>query len=71
MTTDVIKAHIQAGHAYPDYLGQPLSQISNPAHNLQALTVGSVSHSGYETDDVVFMEKSGDPSPFTRTGQRI
>jgi hypothetical protein len=71
MTADAIVAHIQAGYAYPDYLGQPLSQISNPAQSLQALTVGSVSHSDYETDDVVAIGKNGEPSSFTRVGPGI
>lgn len=44
MTSDVIKAHIQAGYTYPAYLGRQLSQIANPAQSLQALTVGSISH---------------------------
>lgn len=69
--SDVIKAHIQAGHTYPNYLGQPLSQISNPAQSLQALTVGSISHSDFETDDVISMGKRGEPSSFTRIGPGI
>ncbi len=71
MKTDVIKAHIQAGYPYPAYLGQPLSQISNPAQSLQALTVGSVSHSDFETDDIIAMGKSGETSSFSRVGPGI
>lgn len=71
MTPDVIKAHIQAGHLYPEYLGEPLSQISNPAQSLQALTVGSISHSDFETDDTISMGKSGEVSSFTRVGPGI
>jgi hypothetical protein len=71
MTADVIKAHIQAGHPYPGYLGQALSQISNPAQSLQALTVGSISHSDFETDDVITMGMTGEPSSFSRVGPGI
>lgn len=71
MTTEVIKAHIQAGHPYPEYLGEPLSQISNPAQSLQALTVGSISHSDFETDDFITMGKNGEASSFTRVGPGI
>ena len=71
MSRDVIRAHIQAGHSYPDYLGQSLSQISNPAQSLQALTVGSVSHGDFETDDTISMGKNGEPSSFTRVGPGI
>ena len=71
MIQDVIKAHIQAGHSYPDYLGQPLSQIANPAQSLQALTVGSISHSDFETDDVKAMGMRGESSSFTRVGPGI
>ena len=71
MISEVIKAHIQAGHPYPEYLGKQLSQISNPAQSLQALTVGSISHSDYETDDVVAMGKNGEISSFSRIGPGI
>ena len=71
MRPDVIKAHIQAGYSYPDYLGQPLSQIANPAQSLQALTVGSISHSDFETDDVKAMGMRGESSSFTRVGPGI
>jgi hypothetical protein len=71
MKTDVIKAYIQAGYTYPNYLGQPLSQISNPAQSLQALTVGSIAHEEFETDDIISMGKNGEPSSFTRVGPGI
>ncbi|MGL6196919.1 MAG: S8 family peptidase [Thermoguttaceae bacterium] len=71
MIDDVIKALIQARHSYPDYLGQPLSQIANPAQSLQALTVGSISHSDFETDDTMAMGKRGEPSSFSRVGPGI
>ena len=71
MRSDVIKAHIQAGYPYPHYLGRPLSQISNPAQSFQALTVGSISHSDYETEDIIVMGKDGEPSAFSRIGPGI
>lgn len=71
INNEVIRAHIQAGHLYPDYLGQPLSQISNPAQSLQALTVGSISHTDFEDDDMESMGKNGEPSSFTRVGPGI
>ena len=71
MRPDVIRAHIQSGHSYPDYLGQPLSQIANPAQSLQALTVGSISHSDFENEDIIAMGKRGEPSSFTRVGPGI
>lgn len=71
MESAVITAHIQAGHSYPDYLGQPLSQIANPAQSLQALTVGSISHGDFETDDTIAMGMRGEPSSFTRVGPGI
>lgn len=71
ITAEVIKAHIQAGYQYPDYLGQQLSQIANPAQSFQALTVGSISHSDFEDDDIVTMGKKNEPSSFTRVGPGI
>ncbi|WP_368280363.1 S8 family peptidase [Enterocloster citroniae] len=71
IVTEVIKTYIQAGYQYPDYLGQQLSQISNPAQSFQALTVGSISHSDFEDDDIVAMGKKNEPSSFTRVGPGI
>ena len=71
MSAEVIKAHIQGGYSYPEYLGKSLSQISNPAQSLQALTVGSVSHSDFETDDIAAMGKGGESSSFSRVGPGI
>lgn len=69
--TNVIKAHIQGGYQYPNYLGQPLSQISNPAQSLNALTVGSVSHTDFENEDIKSMGRANEPSSFTRVGPGI
>lgn len=71
ISSDVIKAHIQAEHSYPNYLGLQLTQISNPAQSLQAITVGSVSDSDFETDDIMAIGKNNEPSSFTRVGPGI
>ncbi|MEI3038395.1 MAG: S8 family peptidase [Victivallales bacterium] len=71
MRPDIIRTHIQAGYNYPDYFGHQLSQIANPAQSLQALTVGSISNTSFETDDVRAMGVKGDPSSFTRIGPGI
>lgn len=68
---DVIKSYIMAGHEYPEYLLRNLSRLCDPANSLQALTVGSVSHSEYETPDKVSLGKLNEPSSFSRTGPGI
>ena len=67
----VISSYISAGHPYPDYLGRELSRLSNPAQSLQALTVGSLSMSDYETEDAESMGTNGDSSSFSRVGPGI
>lgn len=68
---DVITAYIQAGYDYPAYLDRELSRICDPAQSLQALTVGSVSMSDYETDDTMVMGKEGEIAAFSRSGPGI
>jgi hypothetical protein len=68
---DIIKALIQAGHQYPKYLGHELSRLANPAQSLQALTVGSVSNSDFETEDKIAMGKSTEVSSYSRIGPGI
>jgi len=69
--SEVIAALIKAGHPYPEYLGNDLSRLSNPAQSLQALTVGSVSPCDYETEDIHSMGKEGEISSFSRIGPGI
>jgi hypothetical protein len=69
--SNIIEAHLQAGYDYPAYLLRPLSRVSNPAQSLQALTVGSVSLSDYETEDLIALGEKDEPSSFTRSGPGI
>lgn len=71
ITTDVISAYIQTGYPYPDYLDKELCRISNPAQSLQALTVGSISSTDFETNDIIALGKRMEVSSFSRTGPGI
>lgn len=68
---DVIGAYWQAGYPYPMYLERELCRISDPAQSLQALTVGSVSNSDFETEDIVALGKTDEVSSFSRSGPGI
>ena len=68
---DVIGAYWQAGYPYPMYLERELCRISDPAQSLQALTVGSVSNSDFETEDTVALGKTDEVSSFSRSGPGI
>jgi hypothetical protein len=70
---DIIKALIKAGNPYPSYLDNTheLSRLANPSQSLQALTVGSISASNFETDDMIAMGKWGEVSSFSRIGPGI
>lgn len=56
---------------YPLYFDEKPARLSNPAQSLQALTVGSVSHSDYEDDDYAAIGKSNEISSFSRIGPGI
>lgn len=71
ISSDVISAYWQAGYPYPTYLDHELCRISDPAQSLQALTVGSVSCSDFETEDKVALGKKKSVSSFSRSGPGI
>jgi hypothetical protein len=69
---DVIKGMIVGlAKPYPLYFSEKPTRLSNPAQSLQALTVGSISHSNFENDDYVAIGKNGEVSSFSRIGPGI
>lgn len=48
-----------------------MCRISDPAQSLQAITVGSVSVSDFETEDEIALGKKGEVSSFSRSGPGI
>lgn len=69
---DIIKAMIIGlDQPYPEYFSEKPTRLSNPAQSLQAITVGSISHSDYEDDDYVAIGKKGEISSFSRIGPGI
>jgi Subtilase family len=64
-----IKEHLAAGRAYPDYLSESASRVSNPGQCLHALTVGSVAYGAYEGNGWRSLAtNNGHPSAFSRSG---
>lgn len=68
---DKILFSIQNGVNYPDYLEHDFARICNPAQSLQALTVGSISPSNYDCEDVTALGQLDEPSAFSRSGPGI
>lgn len=68
---ETIVAYIQAGYTYPEYLKRELCRICDPAQSLQALTVGSISISDYETEDNIALGNKDHISAFSRYGPGI
>ncbi|WML51711.1 S8 family peptidase [Neobacillus sp. PS3-12] len=68
---NTIKDFYKDGFTYPKYLFEEQSRIANPAQSMQALTVGSISHSNYETEDAISIGFENEPSAFSRTGAGI
>lgn len=66
-----IKQFYNEGQSYPKYLFDDRSRIANPAQSLQALTVGSISLTSFESDDAKSIANQNEPSSFTRTGSGI
>lgn len=57
---NIIKAMIVGlDRSYPEYFSEKPTRLSNPAQSLQAITVGSISHSDYEDDDYIAIGKKG------------
>ncbi|MDD4591991.1 MAG: S8 family peptidase [Parabacteroides sp.] len=71
VSSNTIKEYLRTGNEHPQYLLNPLCRVSNPAQSLQALTVGSISLSDYETKDLIALGNKNEPSSFTRTGPGI
>lgn len=71
ISCEIISAFMQAGFQYPDYLDRELSRICDPAQSLQALTVGSVAMSDYETADSIALGAKDEISSFSRSGPGI
>ncbi|MBI6545634.1 MAG: S8 family peptidase [Cyanobacteria bacterium NC_groundwater_1444_Ag_S-0.65um_54_12] len=64
--------HLAAGRSYPEYLLERSARIPNPAQSLQALTVGSVSHTSFNSGFVSsFCAGPLEPSAFSATGPGI
>lgn len=67
-----VENHLAQGRDYPAFLRAPSSRISDPAHSLQALTVGSVAYGSLAVNGwTSFAPFAGAPSPFSRTGPGI
>lgn len=66
-----IKQYYSDGIEYPKYLFEDSSRIGNPAQSFQALTVGSISHIDYQTEDTVALGQKNEPSAFSRSGPGI
>lgn len=56
---------------YPSYFSEKPTRLSNPAQSLQALTVGSISHSDFENADYITIGKRNEISSFSRIGPGI
>ncbi|MBY0216919.1 S8 family peptidase [Paenibacillus illinoisensis] len=68
---DTIKDFYNEMIPYPTYLFDERSRIANPAQSMQALTVGSISNSSLETEDMVVIGRKNEPSAFSRSGSGI
>lgn len=66
-----IKQFYNDNISYPTYLFEEKSRIANPAQSLQALTVGSISHVTYESEDEISIGNENEPSAFSRSGPGI
>lgn len=66
-----ISEHLGSGRNYPSYLLSDASRIANPAQSCFALTVGSVGHIKFQTQDKESFCGKDEPSSFTRCGPGI
>ncbi len=63
-----VQEHLVANRLYPDYLLEKSCRIANPAQSFQALTVGSVAHTFYQSLSSTSMAKPNQVSAFSSSG---
>jgi hypothetical protein len=63
-----ILENIASGRAYPDYLREASSRISNPGQSLQAITVGAVGLTTISEGNRATVGGEAKPSAFSRSG---
>ncbi|PSN15956.1 subtilase family protease [filamentous cyanobacterium CCT1] len=68
ITRPSLAAHIQAGRSYPNYLQEKSVRVANPAQSFQALTVGSVAHTTYQSPPLRSLAEQDRCSAFSCTG---
>ncbi|MEZ4801306.1 MAG: S8 family peptidase [Gelidibacter sp.] len=66
-----IRAYVNNGLEYPNYLREPFCRIANPGQSSFSLVVGSINHSDFEDNDWVSLGKKNFVSAFSRTGSGI
>lgn len=71
VTRPSISTHMQAVRIYPDYLLAPSARVANPAQSFQALTVGSVAHTSYQSPPLRSIAEADYPSSFSCSGLGI
>lgn len=67
----LVKDHLEANRSYPDYLLEDSCRIANPAQSFQALTVGSVASTYYNSPPYSSIAKTDMPSAFSCSGLGI
>lgn len=67
-----VEEHLNAGRAYPGFLTERSSRVSNPAQSFQAITVGSVAYGAFKDEQWRSLAgRLGDASAFSRSGLGI
>lgn len=67
-TRPAIASHLGAGKDYPEYLLSPSARIASPGQSFQALTVGSIAHTTYDSPPLRSIADAHCPSGFSCTG---
>ncbi len=68
VTRPSMAEHLQADRNYPDYLLEKSVRIANPAQSFQALTVGSIAHTTYQSQALKSLAEKDCCSAFSCTG---
>ncbi|ERT06081.1 subtilase family protein [Lyngbya aestuarii BL J] len=66
-----VRDHLKANRPYPDYLLEDSCRIANPAQSFQALTVGSIALTFYNSPPQSSISKTDMPSAFSCSGLGI
>lgn len=68
---DIIRAYINRGNNYPNYLSEEYCRLANPAQSSFSIVVGSVNHISFDNEDWQSIGNENEVAAYSRIGTGI